>query len=435
MGWADAYFGSGSRTPVAITLLVKRKDHKGKASIHYHDIGDYLSREQKLEIVNSFGSYKNMPWADLQPNAHHDWINQRSGDFGAFVPFNDESNAIFAMRSSGVKTNRDTWVYNLSRTALEGNVKRMIDRYNEQVALHSERCKAAGSDAYKMAMDLADPNPRNIKWTRELYADLSRGKLCEFDPEGIRVALYRPFCKQWVYFNRRLNNCVYQQPKLYPTEKHRNLAIQLTGNGASKDFSCLMGNILPDLEVISKGLCFPLYWYEKVSDANPQSGLGFGSGDVGLPDANGYIKRDGITDVALANFRAHYSDDSITKEDIFYYVYGVLHSPEYRERYAADLKKVLPRVPYAPDFMAFSQAGRKLAELHLNYETVDPWPVQEDAKPKGDLNDLAYYRVEKMRFASAGGREKDKSVIVFNSRITLRCIPLEAYDYVGLSSL
>ena len=185
-----------------------------------------------------------------------------------------------------------------------------------------------------------------------------------------------------------------------------------------------------DRQVISSGQCFPLHWYEKAKDADLQGGLGFGGDDASLPDANGYIKRDGITDVALANFRQHYNDESITKEDIFYYVYGVLHSPEYRERYAADLKKVLPRIPYAPDFKAFSQAGRKLADLHLNYETVEPWPVQEDAKPKGDLDDLDYYRVEKMRFASLGGRNKDKSVIVFNSRITLRGIPLEAYDYV-----
>ncbi|MBV4492713.1 DEAD/DEAH box helicase [Pseudomonas oryzicola] len=430
-------FGSGSRTPVAITLLVKRKAHTGKATVRYHDIGDYLTREQKLDIITGFGSHQSVPWQTLEPNEHHDWINQRSGDFNAFVPFNDAPDAIFAMRSSGVKTNRDTWVYNPSRAALEGNVKRMIDRYNEQVALHSERCKAAGSDAYKMAMDLADPNPRNIKWTRELFTDLSRGKLCEFDPDGIRVAEYRPFCKQWVYFNRRLNNCVYQQPKLYPTAKHRNLAIQLTGNGASKDFSCLMGNILPDLEVISKGLCFPLYWYEPATEKAAQSGFSFDGDNGDAAEAHGYVKRDGITDVALANFRKHYADATITKEAIFYYCYGVLHSPEYREQYASDLKKVLPRIPYAPDFGAFEQAGRALAALHLDYEVIEPWPVIEEAKEKGDLNDFAYYRVEKMRFASAGGREKDKSVLIFNGRITLKNIPPETHEYVvnGKSAL
>lgn len=222
----------------------------------------------------------------------------------------------------------------------------------------------------------------------------------------------------------------YRPSKLYPHISYANLAIQVTGVGESKDFSCLVSNVIPNSHTISGGQCFPLHWYEKAKDADLQGGLGFGGDDASLPDANGYIKRDGITDVALANFRQHYNDESITKEDIFYYVYGVLHSPEYRERYAVDLKKVLPRIPYAPDFKAFSQAGRKLADLHLNYETVEPWPVQEDAKPKGDLDDLDYYRVEKMRFASLGGRNKDKSVIVFNSRITLRGIPLQAYDYV-----
>src|SRR5690606_38568678 len=208
-----------------------------------------------------------------------------------------------------------------------------------------------------------------------------------------------------------------------------NIAICLPGTGEDRPFSALVTRNLPNLHLLHGGQCFPLHWYEKAGEQAAQAGLSFDE-PKGKTEVNGYIKRDGITDVALTNFRQHYSDESITKEDIFYYVYGVLHSPEYRERYAADLKKVLPRIPYAPDFKAFSQAGRKLADLHLNYETVEPWPVQEDAKPKGDLNDLAYYRVEKMRFASLGGRNKDKSVIVFNSRITLRGIPLQAYDYV-----
>lgn len=149
------------------------------------------------------------------------------------------------------------------------------------------------------------------------------------------------------------------------------------------------------------------------------------------------MKRDGITDVALTNFRKHYADATITKEAIFYYCYGVLHSPEYREQYASDLKKVLPRIPYTPDFRAFEQAGRSLAALHLDYEVIEPWPVVEEAKEKGDLNDFAFYRVEKMRFASAGGREKDKSVLIFNGRITLKNIPPETHEYVvnGKSAL
>jgi len=168
-----------------------------------------------------------------------------------------------------------------------------------------------------------------------------------------------------------------------------------------------------------------------------QSGFSFNGGDADEPEAHGYVKRDGITDVSLANFRKQYADATITKEAIFYYCYAVLHSREYRELYASDLKKMLPRIPYATDFRAFEQAGRALAALHLDYEVIEPWPVIEDAKEKGDLNDFAYYRVEKMRFASAGGREKDKSVLTFNGRITLKNIPPETHEYVvnGKSAL
>lgn len=420
-------FGSGSRTPVAITLLIKRKNHQGKATIHYHDIGDYLSREQKLKIISSFGSYQQVPWQTLEPNEYHDWINQRSRDFNALVPLNDGDNSIFALRSPGVSTGRDAWVYGFGKEYITNNMRRSIEFYNSQVEqqrLETHRQKLSD----KSIAELIDANPRKIKWTRGLRQSFSRGQKSEFEDNNIGYALYRPYCKQWLYLDLMWSE--YRPSKLYPHISYANLAIQVTGAGESKDFSCLISNVIPNSHTISGGQCFPLHWYEKATDADLQGGLGFGGDDASLPDANGYIKRDGITDVALANFRQHYGDESITKEDIFYYVYGVLHSPEYRERYAADLKKVLPRIPYAPDFKAFSQAGRELADLHLNYETVEPWPVQEDAKPKGDLNDLDYYRVEKMRFASLGGRNKDKSVIVFNSRITLRGIPLQAYDYV-----
>lgn len=145
---------------------------------------------------------------------------------------------------------------------------------------------------------------------------------------------------------------------------------------------------------------------------------------------SGYIRKDGVTDAALRNFQLQYRDARITKEDIFYYCYGVLHSPEYREAYSADLRKSLPRIPYAPDFWAFSKAGRELAHWHLNYETVDPWPVTEVRQPQGTLDDFTYYEVDSMTFASSAGREKDKSVIIYNDRITLKDIPIEAYNYV-----
>lgn len=422
-------FGSGSRSSVAITLLVKRKGHVGSAKVLYRDIGDYLTREQKLDIVTSFGSYKNMPWTELQPNAHHDWINQRSGDFNAFVPFNDEPSAIFAFRSRGVETSRDDWAYNASEEALAANIGRLIDFYNAQLEQHRAAIQAVGSakDKEKKASQLIDTNAKKIKWTRGLIAHLARDRKGTFDAAKIGKAAYRPFCQSWIYYDQQFNE--YFKEKLYPSAHHKNLVIVVPGPGEDRPFSALVTNALPNLHLLHGGQCFPLHWYEKAGEQVAQAGLSFDE-PTGQAEVNGYVRKDGITDVALANFRKQYGDQTITKEAIFYYCYGVLHSPEYREHYAADLKKVLPRVPYAPDFKAFEKAGRDLAKLHLDYETVEPWPVTEEAKPKGDLNDLAYYRIEKMRFASKGGREKDRSVIVFNSRITVKGIPEEAYDYM-----
>lgn len=421
-------FDSGSRTAVAITLLVKRKDHVGKGTIHYHDIGDYLTKEQKLDMVAQFGDYQNVPWMTLEPNEHHDWINQRSDDFNVLVPLNDEPNAIFALRSRGIETSRDPWVYNFSRAALDANVNRMIGFYNEQQQMHAAEVKVGRTTTERAAIasQLIDTNPKKIKWTRGLVKSLVRGTRGVFDDARVGTAIYRPFSKAWLYYDPMLNE--YFKEKLYPGAQHKSLAICVGGVVERKGFSVLMTQGLTDLHMLDTGQFFPLRWYEKAERAASQASLL--DDDVGSNEDDGYVARDGITDVALDAFRKHYTDPSITKDSIFYYTYGVLHSEEYRELYASDLKKLLPRIPMALNFRAFEEAGRKLAALHVGYETLEPWPVVEDAKPKGDLNDDAYYRVDKMRFASAGGREKDKSVIVYNSRITLRNIPLEAYDYV-----
>ncbi len=212
-------------------------------------------------------------------------------------------------------------------------------------------------------------------------------------------------------------------PYVYTWKHKENLTICLTGRGSSKDFSALISNILPDLEMISKSQCFPLYSYEKVEKTD----------QISLFTKNeSYTKKENIPDIILGDFQQTYGDQTITKEDIFYYVYGILHSPEYKERFAADLKKMLPRIPYAKDFWEFSKAGRELAHWHLNYETIEPYPLKE-YQSELYLDD-ADYRVEKMRF---GKRNKDKTTIIYNSKITLSEIPLEAYDYIvnGKSAL
>ncbi|MFU2489108.1 DEAD/DEAH box helicase [Thauera sp. WH-1] len=422
-------FGSGSRTPVAITIMVKDPAHAGLGVLHYHDIGDYLSQQEKLDIIEGFGSIDAMPWIGLAPNTEGDWVSQRDPAFEHFIPLGNKdvegSKAIFGMYSLGVTTNRDAWAYNMSCSGLESNMRRMIDAYNEDRSDYLRACEGKPKDSWPEVEQVINTDPRRISWTRALKADAKRGKAHVFEKDSLTPSMYRPFTKQWLYFNRRFNEMVYQQPKLFPSQGHRNLVISASGIGANKPFSTLAMSYVPCLDNIEKGQCFPLYWYEKAdADATPQGEMFSASS---APDADGYVRRDAITDWALDAFRAHYGDAAISKEDIFWYVYGILHSPEYRQRFAADLKKMLPRIPFAADFRAFLNAGRKLGESHLNYETVEPFPLTEEAKRL--VMEPDDYLVTKMTFGKKDGKP-DKSVIVYNPHLVLRDIPLEAYEYV-----
>lgn len=419
-------FDSGSRTPVAVTLLVKKTGYSGKAAIHYHDIGDYLTREAKLAKITAFGDYTALPWTMLQPNEHGDWINQRNAAFSDFVPLNaEEGTAIFSMRSLGLGTNRDAWCYNFSLEQLEKNIQTSIHFYNSEVERFEE---AKLRDSSIEATKFITYDKTKFSWNYQQLQDIEKYRKYSFEKESLYTSMYRPFVLERVYFNRTLNNRVYRQPSLFPTSSHENLAIQVPGEGSAKDFSCLIANTVPALWTYGGNQCFPLYYYEK-ADSGKQGNLL----EIGQTAEAGYVRKEAVTDAALELFRRHYADDSISKEDLFYYVYGVLHSPKYREDYAADLKKMLPRVPLAPDFWAFSKAGRELAHWHLDYESVEPWPVEEERQPQGDKDDFAYYHVEKMRFPKKG----EKGSIIFNPFITFKNIPLEAYDYVvnGKSAL
>jgi predicted helicase len=437
-------FGSGSRTPVAITVMVKDPAHQGPCELHYHDIGDYLDREQKLTILKRLGSIEALDhgvdlcdghglrqWLRLQPNEQGDWINQRDPLFETFVPLgnkdSDEAKTIFGIHSLGVVTGRDAWAYNLSRSALESNMRRMIKAYDTNRQRYLEACRDRPRDQRPSVEAVIDTDPKNISWTRAVKADLARNKAHTFVPDSVVQGLYRPFFRQWPYFNRHFNEMVYQQPKPFPTPRHENVVISVTGIGASKPFSALVTQFVPNLHLHDTGQCFPLYWYEKVERDSQHQGEMF---SAEAPDQDGYVRRDAITDWALGHFRSHYGDDRIGEEDIFWYVYGILHSPEYRQRFAASLKKMLPRVPLAEDFWAFSQAGRKLGELHLNHETVEPWPVKVEMPQTPSNDPRHFYRVEKMRFASRGGREKDKTAIIYDGLIKVHDIPEKAYEYV-----
>ena len=429
-------FGSGSRTPIAITILVKK--HKAnnleKAQIFYYDIGDYLSREDKLKIIRQMGDISNpaMMWKSVEPNEHGDWINHRNEMFKEFIPLGDKNDKknkrtfFVPYYSSGLKTNRDAWCYNSSFLTLKSNIIRSIDFYNSEV----DRFLVAKKESPNLVVkDFINYDSTIFTWdVAQKENDLPKGKKYKFESNSIRLAIYRPFFKQYGYMNRNLNNRVYQLPQLFPTSTHKNLVICVSGIGVTKDFSCIITDTLPDLELIGKSQCFPLYWYDS-SDADVADL--FNQGAENMMDR--YVRKDGVTDWILSTARKQYGY-KVTKEDIFYYVYGLLHSPDYRTTFATDLKKSLPRLPLvekADDFWAFSKAGRELADLHLNYETIEPYrKCIVSFAPLTNKGDKMDYHVEKMRFGKIDSKTSDKSVIHYNNAITITDIPAEAYEYV-----
>ena len=454
-------FGSGSRAQIAISMLIKNPAKQGKGQLFYYDIGDYLSREEKLKIITEFTSIGSIPWKALLPNDSHDWINQRDPAFDAFLPLGDKSDpnnvTVFDVYSLGLGTNRDAWAYNFSRQALTSNMGRMIDFYNQQVAGFKKVAEKTtfknATERLKAVESFIDNDPKKISWSSSLIPHVGRGTKSEFNGNSIEIGLYRPFNKLRVYFDNVMNHRVGQLPKIFPYTQ-KNIAICVSGIGASKGFSALVTDVIPNLHTIDSGQCFPLYAYEEGDeeaiaqlDILDQQDFFHTEDDNGelvlhepvameddaltaLCDAASPCRRENIPDAILAKFQTTYAASkgkSIVKEDIFYYAYGILHSPEYKSRFDSDLKKMVPRIPFAKDFWAFSVGGRELAQWHLNYETVEPYPVQQAGEL--DLGDAAYYQVQKMQFAKKG-KEVDKSTINVNSRIRLSGIPLEAYDYV-----
>ena len=431
-------FGEGTKDPVAISLFIRNPAKTGACELYYHDIGDYLSREEKLSIITGFknanGIHREKKWQRLRPNDSHDWINQRDPAFETFVSIGDKKDAsaktVFENYSRGVATSRDAWCYNFSAAAVTANMRRMITAYSEQVLGFT---KIIGgklkSELPELAEKFIDTDAKKISWSRGLLNDLTRLTQRDFRPDGIRKGIYRPYCKQWTYFDRYLNDMVYQMPRLFPQPSLENCAICITSVGNRVEFSAVMCDALPDLHMAdSNGAsqCFPLYLYEK---DEPQEGE-----LISMPQAGeligGYRRRSALTDAILADFRAAY-EAQLTKEDIFYYIYGILHSPEYRTRFASDLKKMLPRIPFTratADFWKFSRAGRDLARWHLNYETVAPYPAQEHISALA-LDPAKDFLVQKMSFGRKD-KQVDNTTISYNSQITLSGIPLEAYDYI-----
>ncbi|MHB8408997.1 MAG: DEAD/DEAH box helicase [Acidiferrobacterales bacterium] len=433
----DNVFGMGSRAPIAISLLVKNPDAAHRGQIYFHDIGDYLSREEKLEQVQTFSSIAGITeasgWRNIIPDQHGDWLNQRDDGFGKYIVLGDKKGGslrLFANYSLGLGTNRDAWCYNAAKARLTASMTRMINFYNLEVdrfaksyAKHDKKAREAAVGSFIRT------DPAEISWSSSLLADFVRLKRGSFQAGKIIRSLYRPFTKQWLYYDDMFNHRVGQMPRIFPDAAAENRVITTDAKWSGHGFPALISNTLPDLHCNGDSQCFPLYVYD---DTEPDEVHDSAQGALftAVQTKTERRRRDAITDEGLAHFQEAYPGEQISKEDVFYYVYGLLHSPDYRERYADNLAKELPRIPRvqtASDFWAFSQAGRKLAELHLNYETAELYPLNIKTSAKSLTN--ADYRVKKMRYGK-NGKDKDLTTLHYNDQITLTGIPLEADEYV-----
>ena len=394
------------RVGVSINLFVKTKGNPSEqaARIFYHRTDELWNKEQKFDFLRESKHIGNIAWQTIQPDTRYTWLTEGlRAEFDTFVPIGTKEakaakgeggEAIFSLYSLGVATNRDVLAYSFDRELLQERVRTFIEIYNSTV----DRKKRHDSNApVESFIDTTDPR---IKWTRQVKASLKKLELSNYEDSHFRTSLYRPFTRKYLYFDNFWNEERYQQYRFFPTPETEteNRVICVAGIGGRKGFGCLMTNMIPTLDLaFEKIQCFPFYTYNE----------------------DGTNRRENITDWALAQYRAHYQDDTITKWDIFHYVYALLHHPDYRERYEANLKRDLPRLPYTPDFWGFAKAGQRLGEIHVGYEDAEEYPLDFVETPDVQLD----WRVEKMRLS------KDKTQIVYNDFLTLDRIPAKAFEY------
>ena len=431
-------FGSGSRTRACITILIKKKGVRKDGYIHYHDIGDYLSREQKLDIIKGLSNINSITWETLFPDENGDWLNKRNPNFINHIAIGDKKkkekqsvwNDNYAI---GLSTNRDAWVYGFSQHQLCDRMNGFIAFYNQELF----RCHAifdslaaefrAGSIKQEPILDKVLLNSRSndaqrINWSRGLFNRFTKGQELTCDAL-IKTVMMRPFCKEYLYYNRQVIEMPSRWESLFPTEQHDNLVICVSGAPLKKPFSVLITDRIQDLNLLEHAQSFPLYVYDEMRPEEGQLSIADLMENVEEQKTT-YKRRYAISDASLAKFNSLYGN-KVTKEDIFYYVYAVLHSKKYIEEYADNLSKELPRIPTLDRFAEWVRIGRELADLHLHYEKpADPAALGLTIQmTKED------YTVEKMRFAKEGKIAK-KDTIQYNNWITISNIPERAYEYI-----
>ena len=396
----------GIRVGVSINLFVKRKGNSSEsARIFYHRTDDLWNRQQKFNFLNESQHAGGIVWESIQPDDRHTWLTEGlHAEFDTFIPIGtkaakaqkgEASAVIFKTYSNGVKTNRDAWACNFNQDTLTENVSRMIEVYNIEAARWGQR---AGRDAE--LDDFLESDDTKIKWSRDLKAKLNQGRTTKYTAHKVRESFYRPFTKSNLYFDQTMDDVISVFPFIFPIPETEteNRVICVAGIGDRKGFGCLVTNRIPAFDLaFEKAQCFPFYTY----------------------DEDGANRRENITDWALEYFRTHYRDDSITKWDIFHYTYGLLHHPDYREKYEANLKRDLPHIPYVKDFRGFAKAGARLAEIHVNYESQPEYELKFIQNPDAQLD----WRVEKMKLS------RDKTSLIYNDFLTLSGIPEKVFDY------
>lgn len=427
-------------TAVAIVVLVKNPDDPEKGKIYFHAVDDYLTREEKLTQLVKAESISKIDWQKIRPDKHGDWLNQRDDSYSCFMRLDGKKtleHAIFKNYSRGLATAKDIWCYNFSKQAETKNISKLISFYKEQKdAFQKEKQKLNIEEQKKFrAEDFVTYDPSQIAWSERLLTDCARGEEIKFEEKSLSRSVYRPFVPSWVYFHPKLNDRVYQMPKLFPTAAAENLVICINqGAKATDGFIALMTNQIADLHFNGDSQCFPRFIYNTSDNSKKE-----GSDLFNLTEENsktaasgGFIKEDAVTEEALEHFREAYPENAISKDDLFYYIYGILHSPDYRTKYANNLSKELPRIPRVAtfeQFKAFSEAGRKLADLHVNFEKQPRYSGVNIQMQPG-----ASFHVTQMKWGKIKGKTgnaaKDKTRLIYNSDITIENIPLEAQEYV-----
>lgn len=427
LGEKNTVFGMGAMVGISIIFLVKNPKSEEKR-IHYSEVDFRSTRKEKFRFLEKGQVVYNLPIKQIEPDKKHNWLTEgMEDDWETMIQIGSQEakqgsisggrgsenyNSIFVNFSNGIKTNRDSWAYNYFKNSIKSNIQTIINYYNNLVSKKLINIQISNEELY---------DDTKISWSDCLINLFSKNTTIEFNDKMILSSLYRPFTKSYLYFDKTLVERRYQFHKIFPTQEtqQENLVICLSGVGSSKPFQTLMANVIPCLDILEKTQCFPFYSYKE----------------------DGTERRENISDWGLSVFRRRYSGVSeqglvggevssqtpdarsqtpeISKWDIFYYIYAVLHKPEYREKYTANLKRELPRIPFYEDFWKHSEAGRKLADLHVNYEEQPEYYLQKIEAQGKQLD----WKVQKMKLS------KDKTTLIYNDFLTLSGIPLECYDY------